>query len=142
MIDLKWKSQFQELLLENSTSRFLPGGYLPRAVAPFNIPGKANTLIGIRRGGKTTLLHQWMQRMQNFPRRASLFCSFDDDRLIGLRAQDLDSLLHAFAEAHPEFKPETELDLYLDEIQNADGWASVVRRFLDTKNVELFLTGS
>src|SRR5205085_3777852 len=32
--------------------------------------------------------------------------------------------------------------LFLDEIQNVDGWPTVIRRFHDSKKVEIFLTGS
>lgn len=32
--------------------------------------------------------------------------------------------------------------LFLDEVQNIEGWPLVLRRMLDTKNVQIFVTGS
>ena len=32
--------------------------------------------------------------------------------------------------------------LFLDEVQNVEGWPLVLRRILDTKNIQIYVTGS
>ena len=31
---------------------------------------------------------------------------------------------------------------FLDEVQNVEGWPTVLRRLLDTKNIQIYVTGS
>ncbi len=94
--------------------------------------------VGIRRSGKSYLLFQRMQELasQGMPWERFLYVNFEDERLIGLQADDLNRLL----ECHYE-KSDEEPILFLDEIQNIDGWEKFVRRMTDTKRI-VYVTGS
>lgn len=94
--------------------------------------------VGIRRAGKSYLLFQRMQELasQGVPWEKFLYVNFEDERLIGLQANDLNRLL----ECHYE-KSDEEPILFLDEIQNIDGWEKFVRRMTDTKRI-VHVTGS
>ena len=58
-----------------------------------------------------------------------------------MNQKDLGRLLDAFYTLYPQ-NHDLECYLFLDEIQNVEGWPLVVRRFYDSKKVKIFLTGS
>ena len=55
------------------------------------IPGKALAVIGVRRGGKTSLLHERMAARvaEGRARESQLLLELEDERLAGITAQDL-----------------------------------------------------
>lgn len=53
----------------------------------------------------------------------------------------LQRLLDAFYSSYPE-NHDRKTYLFLDEIQNVAEWSTVIRRFFDKKNTQIFLTGS
>ena len=107
------------------------------------IAGKAFVVIGMRRSGKTTFLHQQRKELMakgRSPERLVYF-NFEDERLAGMEARQLglipDTHLRLFPE--PSNEPVT---LFLDEIQTVPGWEAFARRMLDSGGCELFLSGS
>lgn len=102
---------------------------------------KAITIIGPRRAGKTFFLYNTMQRLNNVKRTEMIYINLEDDRLLPLELKDLDRILRTYYEIYPENKRK-KIYLFLDEIQNVDGWELFVRRVLDSENVQVFLTGS
>jgi predicted AAA+ superfamily ATPase len=104
---------------------------------------KIKVAIGMRRAGKTYFLYQQILQLINdgVDKRTILYINFEDDRLLPLDQKKLAKLLEAFYEFYPE-NHNRRCYLFLDEIQNVENWPTVVRRFHDSKNVELFLTGS
>ena len=112
--------------------------YLP------GVPGKVLAVIGMRRSGKTTFLWQCLadRLASGVAREALLYVNFEDERLAGLRAGDLQWLIESYYDLHPALRDRTRATLFLDEIQLVPGWESFVRRLLDTEKVELFLSGS
>ena len=107
------------------------------------IEGKVDVFIGMRRTGKTYLAYQRIQdlRKQGIPQSAILYLNFEDDRILPVDREGLASLLEDFYRLHPE-NHDRRCYLFLDEIQNVDEWPAVIRRFLDTRNVHITLTGS
>ncbi len=93
---------------------------------------RAQVVIGVRRCGKSTLCEMFLK--QNGIGFA--YVNFDDDRMEDMKGSDLDRLLEALYMTYGEFKY-----LYLDEIQNIDGWPLFVNRLLRQK-MHLFITGS
>jgi len=94
--------------------------------------------VGIRRSGKSFLLYQ---RIQQFLKSGTgwdemLYINFEDERLIGMQLEDLNLLLEVHFEMYGK-KP----ILFLDEIQNIDGWEKFARRLADNKH-RVFITGS
>ena len=105
--------------------------------------GKIVVLVGIRRSGKTFLLHDIQQRLiaGGVDRRQIIRLSFEDDRLHPIKPEEFDLILQAHAELYPDLagKPRTFL---FDEVQSAPGWERFVRRLQDTQAGEVYLTGS
>ncbi len=95
-------------------------------------------LIGVRRAGKSFLLYQQIQ--ENLKRGITwdsmLYINFEDERLIGMTAQDLNLIL----EVHGMMSDKRPM-LFLDEIQNIDGWEKFARRLADNK-YRVYITGS
>lgn len=106
-------------------------------------PNKIKVAIGMRRVGKTYFLYDQILKMVNngLDKSAILYINFEDDRLFPLDEQKLAKLVEAFYTLYPE-NHERKCYLFFDEIQNVDNWAQVIRRLHDTKNAEIFLTGS
>ena len=118
-------SQWAELaFFENSTEREELGTIsleLPFAVI----------ITGIRRSGKSTLLHQILKKLPNY-----YYLNFEDTRLIDFESGDFEKLDEIF---HEEFGSS---EFYLlDEIQNVKDWEIFVRSRLD-RHKHLFITGS
>lgn len=107
------------------------------------LPGKVDTLIGMRRSGKSWRLFQAMRALlhEGVPKPCLLYINFDDERLYPLSSGDLGRIPDTFYRLFPENK-NRRCHFFLDEIQNVDGWERFVRRLLDTEDVQLTLTGS
>ena len=92
----------------------------------------AQVVIGIRRSGKSTLCF-------NALRKAGVhyaYANFDDERLEELETKDLDNVLQTLYKIYGKFDY-----LFLDEIQNIDGWPLFVNRLL-RQRIHIIITGS
>ena len=92
----------------------------------------AQVVIGVRRSGKSTLCF-------NALRKAGVhyaYANFDDERLEELETQDLDNVLQTLYKIYGKFDY-----LFMDEIQNIDGWPLFVNRLLRQK-IHIIITGS
>lgn len=105
---------------------------------------KAIAVIGMRRAGKTSLLWQIMaqQLAQGTPREALVYFSFEDERLAGMSALDLQSVIEEYYKLYPERRDNQKTTFFLDEIQLVPGWETFVRRILDTETIGIYLSGS
>ena len=94
--------------------------------------------VGIRRAGKSFLLYQRIQELlhNGHTWNEMLYVNFEDERLIGMTTADLNLIL----EVHAEMSTDRPM-LFLDEIQNIDGWDKFVRRLADNK-YRAYVTGS
>lgn len=88
---------------------------------------------GLRRVGKSTLLAQQAHRLGG---EAFYYVNFEDDRLIGFRAEDANDLYQALLETFGERKI-----FILDEVQNIPGWEHFVRRFMEL-GFKFYISGS
>ena len=106
-------------------------------------PNKIKVAIGMRRAGKTYFLYQHILKMLSvgISKTAILYINFEDDRLLPLNEQKLAKLVESFYSLYPE-NYDRKCYLFFDEIQNVSNWPIVIRRIHDTKNAEIFLTGS
>lgn len=112
------------------------------AVLP-TIKGKAIAVIGMRRAGKTSYLHQCRADLIAGGRSAArlLYFNFEDERLADFEASDL----HLIPESHLRLFPNSSTEpvtYFFDEIQVVPGWETFIRRLLDTPGHEIFLSGS
>lgn len=101
------------------------------------------TAIGMRRAGKTFFLYQTIHDLldKNVPLERILFINFEDDRLLPMNAQTMGQLLDTFYMIYPDNHNHT-CYIFLDEVQNVPDWHLVVRRYFDSKKVQLYITGS
>lgn len=101
-------------------------------------PNARYVFVGIRQAGKSYMLYLRALELiaGGHDPREMLFVNFDDERLIGMEASDLDSILQAYASMYA-MRP----ILFLDEIQNVDGWEHFARRLANQKYMA-YITGS
>ncbi len=92
----------------------------------------AQVVIGMRRSGKTTMCLQALHIAQ----KAFAYLNFDDEALATASAEDLNHLLEAMHIVYGDFT-----HIFLDEIQNIEGWELFVNRLL-RKGLHVVLTGS
>lgn len=93
----------------------------------------AQVVIGVRRSGKSTLCHKVL--LEHNVKYG--YANFDDDRLANLRVEDLNTVLSCIYQIYG-----TDIKyIFLDEIQDVDGWHLFVNRLLRT-NLHVIVTGS
>lgn len=107
-------------------------------------PKKATAVIGMRRAGKTTFLHQLRHERlaSGVPQERLPYINFEDERLAGMEARHLGLLVEEYYRRFPAVRGHETVTWCLDEIQQVPGWERFVRRLLDTEKVEIFLSGS
>ncbi|GAB4367722.1 MAG: ATP-binding protein [Calditrichia bacterium] len=88
-------------------------------------------LSGVRRCGKSTLLHQLMNKTECF-----YYFNFEDPRAVNFEVADFNKLDQVF---HEEFGKCSYY--FFDEIQNVPEWERFVRRLHDAGK-QVFITGS
>ena len=95
-------------------------------------------LVGARRAGKSYLLYGKIQELiaQGRSWDEIVYLNFEDERLAGMELADLNMIL----EVHASLSDKRPM-LFLDEIQNVDGWEHFARRVADNKYT-VYITGS
>lgn len=96
--------------------------------------------VGIRRTGKSYMMYQQIHNLMNDGISSSqiVYVNFEDERLLEIGVDDLNTILELGIEfSGSKGKPY----LFLDEIQNVDGWEKFVRRVVDMK-YRINITGS
>lgn len=92
----------------------------------------AQVIIGVRRSGKSTLCYNVLK--SNGEKFA--YVNFDDERFETLQTGDLNTVLEVLYKIYGDFKY-----LFLDEIQNIEGWHLFVNRLL-RQRMHIIVTGS
>ena len=96
--------------------------------------------VGIRRTGKSYMMYQQIKRLleKGVPLSQIVYVNFEDERLLEMTSKDLNTILEIGLElSGTENRP----FLFLDEIQNINGWEKFVRRIADMK-YKINITGS
>ncbi len=122
------KEQRQELERIEREEKIISRGKAEEAESFLKYP---NILIvtGVRRCGKS-IFSYLLEKEKKFA-----YINFDDERLIGLKTEDLDKILQAFYELYGDIEY-----IILDEIQNVPKWELFATRLRRTKKV--IITGS
>ena len=119
------EQEFKDLLSQDWVSR--PEESL------FNLHSRlAQVVIGVRRSGKSTLCI-------NVIKKSGLdfaYVNFEDEQLSLIQASDLDTVLECLYQVYGQFN-----HLFMDEIQNIDGWQYFVNRLLRS-GMHVLMTGS
>lgn len=99
--------------------------------------------VGMRRSGKTYFLFQTIRQLllEQIPLDQILYINFEDDRLLPLDHKSMGQLIDGWYTLHPNNHDQC-CYVFLDEVQNVEGWPLVLRRLLDTKNMQIYVTGS
>ena len=107
------------------------------------LPGKVDTVIGMRRSGKTWFMYQAISDLlaAGTTKESILYLNMEDERLLPMNAGDLQKIPDAYYCRYPHLRDQR-CTWFFDEIQDIDGWERFVRRLLDTENLHICLTGS
>lgn len=99
--------------------------------------------VGVRRAGKSYLLYQKLQQLlaTGHGWNDMLYINFEDERLASFTVSDFNSILECHAELSTSSEKKAPPMLFLDEIQNIDGWEKFARRMADSKHA-VYITGS
>jgi len=129
MLDIK---QIENIVLDQMSSFRAKESGINREVdfTRFLRTEQITVISGIRRSGKSTLLRQFSEKLENF-----YYINFDDERLINFKVEDFNNLLIVWQ------KQFTSRTVLLDEIQNIPAWERFVRRIHD-EGFKVFVTGS
>jgi hypothetical protein len=95
-------------------------------------------LVGIRQAGKSYMLYKRARQMLDagYQLEDMVYVNFDDERLMGMTADELDLILQAYQSVYNRTPV-----LFFDEIQNVEGWEHFARR-LANKKYHVYITGS
>ncbi len=95
-------------------------------------------LVGVRQAGKSYMLYKRARQMMaaGYQLEDMVYINFDDERLMGLTADELDLILQAYQSVYNRIPV-----FFFDEIQNVDGWEHFARR-LANKKYHVYVTGS
>ncbi len=88
-------------------------------------------ILGVRRSGKSIFS---LLLSKQFKENVA-YINFDDERLIGIKTEDLNKILQGFYELYNDVNL-----LIFDEIQNTQGWELFINRLRATKKI--IITGS
>lgn len=132
----------QELILNFQQAPLQTG--VKRHIDITHVSGKATVAIGVRRAGKSILMHQLIAEllsaqvgMENI-----LYLNFFDDRLHELQHMVLDIIIEAYFLMFPHKKNSEKIYCFFDEIQVVPGWESFISRIMRTEQCEVYITGS
>lgn len=130
--------------LADSLAGPIPAATPRHVYGAVRLPNKATAVIGMRRAGKTTFLHQLRrERAEAGTPRVNLpYINFEDERLAGLTARSLHLLPEEHYRQFPALRGKETVTWCFDEIQIVPGWERFIRRMLDSENVEIFVSGS
>lgn len=101
------------------------------------------SLVGLRRSGKSTLMQQFMKKLvaeKKAEKKDILYVNFEDSRFVGEYSLDLlNNIYDVYLE---NLKPQKTPIIFLDEIQNIDGWEKFVNSLSERKKAKIFVSGS
>lgn len=131
-------------LIKDFQERRLPEPVERDLKYPLETPlNRAVVFSGPRRSGKTYLMYIGIKELlaRGEDRDQILYVNFEDIRLAGANAQDLNDLLEVYFEIYPENRTK-KVWFFLDEVQVVPDWERFVRTLVDMENMNVFVTGS
>lgn len=96
-------------------------------------------LTGVRRCGKSTILKMIMERLKterHIPDERIISCRYDSMEYVDLTAKDM------YDQLKSRLSTEGKTYLFLDEVQEIEGWERVVNSLTSDFDVDLYVTGS
>ena len=104
---------------------------------------KVILLAGIRRSSKTYELYNIIKNLlsSSIPRNRILYINFEDERFISSTHEDLYKIIEIYMEISG-VGVGTNVYLFLDEVQNIEGWDKWVRRMHKSRSYKIFIMES
>ncbi|MCD6570733.1 MAG: ATP-binding protein [Deltaproteobacteria bacterium] len=140
------KEKLKELIIGHKENFLSRGGLVRREIQDKianYIPQREILIItGVRRSGKSSLMRLVCDDLLNSKdvlENSILYLNFEDERFLPFTFQDFEPLYETFIELE---KPQGRIYLFLDEIQNINGWEKWLNRLYEFENVKIFVTGS
>jgi len=133
LLDWNLWGNFKEELIERPI-------YL-KMIDPLFTRKTATVLYGIRRGGKSSIVYLYVNRLikeKKITVNDSLFLNFEDPRLTNIKVNDLFKILEIYQKNLKTKDP----IIILDEIQNISDWENFVRYLIEAKKLRVIVTGS
>ena len=96
-------------------------------------------LTGVRRCGKSTILKMIMEKLQterNIPKERIISYRYDSMEYEDMTAKQM------YTQLKEQLSPTEKTYLFLDEVQEVEGWEKVVNSLISDFNVDLYVTGS
>ena len=96
-------------------------------------------LTGVRRCGKTTILKMIMERLKSergIPEERIINCRYDSMEFEDMTAKQI------YAQLKGRLCPNGKTYLFLDEVQEVQGWERVVNSLASDFDVDIYITGS
>ena len=96
-------------------------------------------LTGVRRCGKSTILKMIMEKLKTergIPENRIVSCRYDSMEYEDMTAKEM------FAGLKAKISPGGKTYLFLDEVQEIEGWERVVNSLASDYDVDLYVTGS
>ena len=96
-------------------------------------------LTGVRRSGKSTILKMLMEQLKNqrnIPEDHIVSCRYDSMEYEDMTAKQM------YTQLKEHLSPDGRTYLFLDEVQEINGWEKVVNSLVSDFDVDLYVTGS
>ena len=105
--------------------------------------GRIVTIPGVRRCGKSSRMENVINDLlaSGVDRKRFLWVSFDDERLVNMKADDLQLIIEAYREMYPEIEMSA-VYIFFDEIQLIENWEYFVLRLFKHYTKNIYISGS
>lgn len=105
--------------------------------------GRIITIPGVRRCGKSSRMENVVNELlaSGVERQRFLWVSFDDERLVQMRSDELDMIIEAYREMYPDADM-SQVYVFFDEIQLIDNWEYFVMRLYKHYTKNIYISGS
>ncbi|MCM1348596.1 MAG: ATP-binding protein [Firmicutes bacterium] len=104
---------------------------------------KIITIPGVRRCGKSSRMEVVVNELlsMNVDRARILWVSFDDERLVRMKSDELYRIIEAYREMYPDVDMAS-VYMFFDEIQLIEGWEYFVMRLYKHYSKNIYISGS
>lgn len=101
------------------------------------------TVPGVRRCGKSSRMELVVNSLirRGIPKEYILWIGFDDERLLSMKMEDLDSIIQSYIELYPQNEL-SKVYFFFDEIQLIEGWEYFVMRLFKHYSKHIYVSGS
>ena len=103
--------------------------------------GKIVTIPGVRRCGKTSRMEAVVNELlkRGVERERVLWVSFDDERLVSMKPEELSQILESYCEMYPDIEISS-VYMFFDEIQLIENWEYFVLRLYKHYSKNIYIT--